>query len=117
MARKIIILDRVGMPSDRAFRVAFWLDVVAARRSFYANANATSAVVGATQAELDALKNGSVVERVEAILRPAGTSQAAMQTTLEARHAQYQQELTDRNPWERYGTSWDGTTWTSVTVA
>lgn len=113
MARKIIILERVAMPSDRAFRVAFWLDVPAARRSFYANANATSAVVGATQAEVDALKAGSVVEVLEALNRPTGTTQAAMQSALQSRHTQLQQDLIDRNPYERYGTSWDGTTWTA----
>ena len=54
MAQAITILDQTGMPSDLNYRVAFWLDVPAARQKFYANPAATSAVVGVTPEELAA---------------------------------------------------------------
>ena len=115
MARKIIILDQVGGPAD--FRVAFWLDVPAARQPFYVNANATSEVIGASVAELDAIRTGKVVEAVQQILRPNDVGIGALRTLLQAEHARLQNNLTTVNPWARYGTSWDGATWTPVTVA
>ncbi len=45
MARKIIILDRTGLPSDQNYRVAFWLDVPVSRQTFYANAAAIMAAL------------------------------------------------------------------------
>lgn len=120
MARKIIILDRVGFPSDDAFRVAFWLDVPVARRPFYANAAFVSAVEG-TEApdvvELAALRDGAVSEVVDAVYLPAGTTLAAIRTRLAAHHAVLQAEVTNKNLWARYGTFWDGTTWTNRGVA
>ena len=115
MARKIILLDRVGGPAD--FRVAFWLDVPAARQAFYANPTATSAVVGITTPELDAIKAGAIVEHVAPVLRDNGVTIGALRTILEAEYARLQTELTASVQWSRYGTSWDGTTWTVVTVA
>jgi len=117
MARKIIILDRINLPSDQDFRVAFWLDVPVARQPFYANAAATSAVIGATQAEIDAIKSGAVVEVIEGIPGRANATIAAVRAALVTRHGVLQARLVAQNPYERYGTSWDGTTWTAVTVA
>ena len=117
MARKIIQLERVGMPSDTNFRVAFWLDVPVARRSFYANATATSAVIGITAQELALIQSGAVVEVVETLPRPAGATMGDFRNDAEALYARLQSELNNRNPYARYGTSWDGATWTPVTVA
>lgn len=117
MARKIIVLERQNLPSDQDYRVAFWLDVPATRRAFYANATAASVVVDATQLELDAIKAGAVVERVETVSIPAGATLGQIQAGLVTRHGRLQGELTSRNPWARYGSSWDGTNWSMVTVA
>lgn len=117
MARKIIILDRQNLPSDQDYRVVFWLDVPLARQPYYQNVAATSHVVGATQAELDAIKSGAVVERVEIISIRANATLGQIQAGLAARHGGLQAELTSRNPWARYGSSWDGTNWSMVTVA
>lgn len=120
MARKIIILDRVGFPSDDAFRVAFWCDVPVARRPFYADAAFVSAVEG-TEApdvvELAALRDGAVTEIVETVFLPAGTTLTTIRNRLAARHTVLQTEVTDKNLWARYGTFWDGTTWTARGVA
>lgn len=117
MARKIIQLERTGMPSDSNFRVAFWLDVPAARQSFYADATATSVVKGVTAPELAAIQSGAIVEVVETLPRLAGATVGDFRNNAEARFAQLQNELTNRNPWARYGTFWDGASWTPVTVA
>ena len=117
MARKIIVLDRTGLPSDQNYRVAFWLDVVAARQPFYANAAFTSQVKDATQAEIDALRAGAVVEEILEVPSPAAASQATLLAAIVARYQTRQAEFTARNPFQRYGSYWDGTSWTGVTVA
>lgn len=117
MARKIIILDEVGLPSDLTYNVAFWLDVAAARQPFMANDTAISRVIGATAGELAAIKAGQIVEVVRTISYVSGTALGVIVANLVARHNLEQAYLTANNPWNRYGTSWDGTTWTQVTVA
>lgn len=115
MARKIIILEQVGATGD--FNVAFWLDVPAARQRFYASATAASAFLDATAPETAALQSGVVTEVVEKIYRPNGQSAAQLRAALVARHTELQAFVTSNNPWNRYGTSHDGTIWTAVTVA
>lgn len=117
MARKIIVLEQVGLPSDASYRAALWLDVPAARQSFYANPAATSAVIGITTSELDAIKAGAVVEEVVTAQRPTGGTLGQLRTLLENEHARAQATLTAQNPYNRYGTFWDGTTWTNGGVA
>lgn len=117
MPRKIIILDRVNLPSDQDFRVAFWLDVAPSRQSFYANPAAVSAVVGATAEELAAIRSGAVVEEVVIVPARANATQGALLAALVTRYTARQNEFTARNPWARYGSSWDGSVWTPVTVA
>ncbi len=117
MARKIIILERVNIPSDQDFRVAFWLDVPAARQPFHANPAAVSAVKDATQAEVDAIKAGAVVEETHVVPARSNATQAALLAALVTRYNARQAEFTARNPWARYGSFWDGSAWTAVTVA
>jgi len=117
MARKIIILDRTGLPSDQNYRVAFWLDVVAARQPFYADAAATTQVKDATAPELAAIQSGAVIEEVIEVPSPASTGQAALLAASVTRYNARQAEVTARNPWARYGSFYDGSTWTGVTVA
>lgn len=117
MARKIIILDRVNLPSDQDFRVAFWLGVAPSRQPFHANPSAVSAVVGATPEELDAIKNGAVVEEITIVPARSSATQAAVLAALVSRYTARQAEFTARNPWARYGSFYDGTAWTAVTVA
>lgn len=117
MARKIIILERQGMPSDTNYRVAFWLDVPVARQSMYANPAATSVVKGATVPELALITSGAVVEVVETVQQPNGAPLANVRNAIVARFNQLQAELNARNLWDRYGTYWDGTSWTAAGVA
>ena len=117
MARKIIVLDQTGLPSDSNYTVAFWLSVPAARQLFYANAAATSHVVGAQAAEISAIQAGQIMERIVSVPYIKGTSLGAIQADLVSRYNAAQTELNNDNPWNHYGTTWDGTTWTLVTVA
>lgn len=117
MPRKIVILERQGMPSDVNYRVAYWLDVPAARQAFYANATAASVVVGATADELAAIRTGAVVEVVETLARQSGTSITSIRAAARTRWDDLQSELVARNPYDRYGTTYDGTSWTAGGVA
>ena len=114
MARKIIVLEQA--PSSDDYRIAFWLDVPAPRQRFYAKATATSAFLDATVEEIAAIQSGAVVEFVERFNRPFGTSLAVLRADLIARHAELQDSVTTENPWNRYGSSYDGSSWTAVSV-
>lgn len=108
----VIMLTRT--PDD--LTVALWADVPAARQSFYANASAKSAWTGATAADNTALQNGSVVENVANQRVPPGATLAQVEGFLQAQWQNYQAYINNYNPWRSYGTTWDGTTWTVVTV-
>lgn len=114
MARKIIILDSNPiLPGEIAFRYAMWADVPAARQTRYADPTLTSQVTGITAAELTALRNGTVVEKVEEA-RFGTTTVANVQALLITRYNTYQAEIAADNRWQRYGTNWDGTSWAAV---
>ncbi len=123
MARQIIILENQNPGRSGgdpiAYRYAFWLSVPSARQTFLANATATSAVKGATAAELTAIQNGSIKEVIGDFSVGAGTTIAQIETGLAALFASAQTALNSaaQNRWDHYGTTWDGTTWTTVTVA
>jgi hypothetical protein len=108
---QVILLDMLGDSGD--YRVVFWLDVVETRRKFHASPTATSAFLDATPDEIAALQSGAVVEYVERFDRPAGTTLAQLRAALVARHGELQTRLTNTSRWNRYGTRWDGTTWTA----
>lgn len=112
MARlRIIILEREA--SSNTFSYVAWADVPAARQLFYVQpAGTVSAWKGATQADNDALVSGAVVERAATQRVPAGATLPQIEAFLEQRWSDWQTEITNANPWQRYGTTWDGTTWT-----
>lgn len=123
MARKIIILEN-QTPGRQAtepisYRYAFWLAVPAARQSFFANATATSAVKDASASEISAIQSGSIKEQVSVFTVPPGTTLAQIESSLATQYAAAQTALNAQsaNPWDHYGTTWDGTSWTVVTVA
>ena len=118
MPQAIIILDQTGMPSDLNYRVAFWLDVPAARQSFYANPAATSAFVGISADDLAAIRAGQTIEVVETIPRLAGTSLATVKQAARDRLPALQLEFNRDNKYNRYGTRWtQATGWVDVVVA
>lgn len=113
MAKQIIILERLNEPSDMNFRYALWATVPAARVSAYANAAATSAFKTASAAELTALQNGAVVERTGLASFTIGTPIATVQAFLLTQFAIFQAQINTANPTGRYGTFYDGTSWTA----
>jgi len=112
MAKKIIILERLDEPSDYNFNVLFWLDVPAERQRFFANPAATSAYKDATPEEIAAIQNGQIKEVVQKCSYLAGTTIAAIIADLQAKYSANQAALNSHNPWVRYGTYWDGSSWT-----
>ena len=114
MARKIIIQERLGEPSDFNFKFVLWADVPAARQSFYADVNKTTTVKDALAAELLAIRQGQILEKQNSASFPAGTTGNQIKTDLIAKFNQFQSEVNSLNPWQFYGTFWDGTIWTNA---
>jgi hypothetical protein len=111
MAKRVIILDMQG----GRVRYALWATVPAGREAFHARAGAVSQWTGASAEENAAIAAGQVVEFVD-VLGSNGTN-AQIRAALEARWTDYQAEITARNPWNRYGSFWDGTSWTAAGVS
>ena len=78
MARKIIVTKRIDNPSYFEVSRVFWLDVPAARQSFYTNASATSQAPNVTALELTAIQSGAISERIGVTSFTAGTALAAV---------------------------------------
>jgi len=113
--RVIILTQDPNTPTT--YNVAFWADVPSARQPFYANTSATSAWAGATATDIQNLQNGSVVEAVAVHGLDPGTPIAQFLTYLQQQWTVYQQHINNFNPWQHYGSNWDGTTWITNTVA
>ncbi len=115
MARfRVIVLEQQDV---RSFRCAFWLDVPAARQSFFVKpAGTVSAWKDALPGDHAALVSGAVVEHVDIVQVPSGTTLAEAQAVLQATWQSHQDRVTNQNVWVRYGTTWDGTSWVSAGV-
>lgn len=111
---RVIILDK---QQGNRYRYAMWADVPAARQSFYANAGITSAWRGATPTDNTNLQSGAVLELVDVISVDAGATLAQIEQGLQDVWNAYQASVTAANPWIRYGSTWDGTTWAITGVA
>jgi hypothetical protein len=121
---RIIILDRdTSNPALTIWRYVLWADVPVARQSFWGalwtidNPSRPSAWAGASGADNLALQNGEVAEVVQTIERFPGDTMAVLQAALQQRSAEFITYVTNYNPWNRYGSTWDGTTWVVTTVA
>ena len=118
MTRKIILLEREALGTiDETYRVAFWLTVPEERRPFYANPAATSVVKDVTQEELGDLRAGRIVEQVTTLNKPQGATEEQAEAMLAGSFLRRQAELQDLNPYDRYGTYWDGEAWHHVKVS
>jgi hypothetical protein len=112
MAKHIIILERMGAPSDLNYRYLLWADVPAARQRFYAGLQVASNYRDATSAELEALRSGAVVEEIRSRVFLSGTPLATMTAALEQDFNDFQSAITNSNSLGRYGSYWNGVTWT-----
>jgi hypothetical protein len=115
--KRIIVLDNDG--SGR-FRVLYWAAVPAGREARWlaAKGNPTeSAWDGASAAENTAIAAGEVVEFAESYSKQ-GADLPSAQADLEVRWQQIQDDVTNNNPWNRYGSFWDDTpAWTLTGVS
>ena len=112
----IIILDRPEPTNQQVYRYVLWADAPVARQPFYATlAGPTfaSAWRDALAADNAALQNGSVVEKVDTIQVSTAATLADIRAFLQARWTDFQASIMTINPWQRYGTTWDGTAWTA----
>ena len=116
MAKKIIILERIGEPSDYSFNALFWLDIPTTRQGFYIDANATSAYKGATTQEIQDIKDGKIKEVSIACNYLVGTTFAQIKADLISKYTDLQNNLNNSNPFVKYGTYWDGSAWTNVGI-
>lgn len=98
---------------NRGFRVALWVVPPVQRQPYWKlAAPAKSQYANATQEENDAIANGALVESVETITLPSSMTMAEFQAVAEQRWTTFNTQVQAYNPWRRYGTKWDGTTWT-----
>jgi len=109
MAKQIVVLETTA---KNRLRVAFWLSVPVARQPFYADSNKKSRYKDATAGELSAITSGAVAEQVGEFTVD-GLTITQVRALLSAEFTKRQNDINTYNPWSRYGTSWDGTTWTS----
>ncbi len=117
MAKQIIILERTDEPSDLNFNVVFWPVVPSARVAFYADALKTSRFKDISAQELTDLRAGSFIEIYEKVSFIAGTTLNNIRVDLAARFNRHQNDLNNQNPFVRYGTFYDGSSWTAGGVA
>jgi len=107
---RVIVLDAPAGNTEE-FNYLLWADVPAARQTYYANAAATSAWRGANGTDLTNLQSGAVVEQQGRYHRQPNANLAAIEAALQVIWQAYQDQITAYNPWQRYGSTWDGTTW------
>lgn len=106
---RIIILEKTGNEVD----YVFWADVPAARQKHYAVQNAKSAWMDATAQDNANLASGAVTERSSKIILSGQTFQK-VQEKLQSDWQNFQRAINQNNKWQRFGSTWDGTTWTIV---
>jgi hypothetical protein len=122
MARKIIILERAGDPAsanfnDLHFRYVLWADVPSARQSYFADANKSTLVKDATAGEKSSITSGAILEHSDITNYPAGTSVANIKADLINKFNDFQNSVNSFNPFQFYGTFYDGSTWTTGGVS
>lgn len=112
--KRVIILERVpgNLP---AMRIAFWLEVPAELQAKFANPRAQSAFRGVSVDELQALRDGVIVERVEQMSSKVALTLTEIRAGLEAAWRQKQDELTAAAGGAGViGSAWDGAAWAAT---
>jgi hypothetical protein len=107
---KIILLDRLT-PGTTTLRFVMWADVPASRWNFHTDATKTSAWRNAMPDDLAALRNGSVLERVDTLAMDGAVTNTQVRTSIQARWTAFQATVTADTTHSVYGSTWDGTTW------
>lgn len=89
--KDIIKLERLN--EGQALRVLLWADVPVQYQKFYADPNATSAFLDATDTELKGLRSGVVAERVVTLNTVGAASVDEERETLNDAHPDYKKVL------------------------
>ena len=100
-SKRTILIGRTH-PTAAFYRYVLWADVPAGNQAAYRNPTATSAYENATPAELQAIRDGLVAEKVAEYQRDASTM-AAMQAALDAEWSAWQAKVTADVSWADYG--------------
>lgn len=108
-AKRAILLERTT-PGASHYRYVLWADVPAANQIAYRNPAATSAFGNATPAELQAIRDGLVVERVGNYKHDSAAI-GTIQTWLEGQWTSFQADITAQSLWTDFGRYWDGAAW------
>ena len=114
----IVILERTSMHPE-VVQYVLRAAVPAARQSYYADPEKTSAYRDASVADLTALRAGQYLEQVDS-LSVSNDTPAVIKARLIDQQQAFQNAVTNDglyNPWKWYGTRWDGATWTNAGVA
>ena len=109
-AKRVILLERDTTGAMR-YGYVLWADVPAGNQLAYRNPSATSRHPNVTPAELQAIRDGLVVERSGMYKAASGTPLATMQTNLESQWQAFQSEVTAETKWAEHGRFWDGAAW------
>src|SRR3990167_9715645 len=112
---RVIVLDQVDA---RSFQFVMWADVPVSRQVFYVRSAGTVSVWKDALAPDNAnLVSGAVTEEVRTFQVPSGTPLGQARIAMENLWTQFQDRVTNQNPWARYGATLDGTTWIAGGVA
>jgi len=116
VARQIVFIEREVVPAPATvWKAVLWVTVPVARQAFYAKPPTwKSAFSGATVQELADLRAGVIAEKVQRLSSPNGQTFNQAKADFELDWQQFQNYVNNYNPWNRYGTSWDGTGWTDT---
>lgn len=114
---KIVIFTTPAKGADSDVQYSFYLYPPAANQKFYRQPNGQPSGNVATAQEITDYKNGVFIEEPGAFQVPSGWTNAQIRTELQnrytARDTTFQAE---QAKWNRYGSVWDGTTWTTRVI-
>lgn len=106
-AKRVIIGNRTA---TGGYNYVLWADVPAGNQIAYRDPNKRACHANATPAELQAIRDGLVAEKIGTYSSP-NDSLATMQTNLQSFWTAFQAEVTAEALWTEYGRFWDGTSW------
>ena len=113
-ARSVIILEQISA-APPVYTYLLRADVPLARQSLYARPGYKSLfqpIAPDTDPDAAALIAGSVVEKIETLTVLPGTTIPQIEAELVSRQTTYQAAVTSATTWVRYGTFFNGSTWT-----
>lgn len=114
---KIVILTRSGQPSDVNYDVLFRIDIPSGRERYYANPTASTQYLDeANPDDVSGLNKlmqaGAVIEVKEILQFPDKVSDQIIFDVARKRYDELIKLTVTTNVYDRYGSGYDGNTWT-----